>query len=108
MNRMDIPSFDKVMKHDLATGKVWTHDLGEGRACGDIVFVPDPESTSEDDGHRLVMVHVLNEERTELVALGRDEKTGGFQVTATVKVPVRVPFGFHNEFVPGSELVGVW
>ena len=49
-----------------------------------------------------------NEERTELLALGRDEKTGGFQVTATVKVPVRVPFGFHNEFVPGSELAGVW
>ena len=79
VNRMDIPSFDKVMKHDLATGKVWTHDLGEGRACGDIVFVPDPESTSEDDGHLLVMVHVWKRNGPNYWRWDGTKKPAGFK-----------------------------
>ena len=92
--------------------------LGEGRACGDIVFVPNRRlekskseknaGDDEDDGHLLVLAHVLAEDRAELLVLGRDERTGGFARVATVHIPVRVPFGFHNEFVPGSELRGVW
>ena len=104
------------MKHDLRTGEVHEFALGEGRACGDIVFVPNDEEKSksesddddEDDGHLLVLTHVLAEDRAELLVLGRDERTGGLARVATVRVPVRVPFGFHNEFVPGSELRGVW
>lgn len=116
VDRMDVPSFDRVLKHDLRTGEVHEFALGEGRACGDIVFVPNDEEKrksecdddDEDDGHLLVLTHVLAEDRAELLVLGRDERTGGLARVATVRVPVRVPFGFHNEFVPGSELRGVW
>jgi len=118
INRMDVPSFDRVLKHDLRTGEVHEFALGEGRACGDIVFVPNRRlekskseknaGDDEDDGHLLVLAHVLAEDRAELLVLGRDERTGGFARVATVHIPVRVPFGFHNEFVPGSELRGVW
>ena len=114
--RMDIPSFDRVLKHDVVTGKTWEYRLGDGRACGDIVFVPgdgdDGEggaAREEDDGYLLVMVHVLDEKapRTELVVLGRDEEAGGgLAEVAKVHVPVRVPFGFHNEFVPEHALDG--
>ena len=50
-NRMDIPSFDRVLKHDMQTGQSWEYRLGEGRACGDIVFVP--TAAEGDDGDRL-------------------------------------------------------
>ena len=124
---MDIPSFDRVLKHDLTTGQSWEFHLGEGRACGDIVFVPgdgDGASSSssssnqkrdarrEEDGYLLVMVHVLDEDqpRTELVVLGSDTSggigggAGGLEKVATVHIPIRVPFGFHNEWVPGGAL----
>ena len=106
---MDVPSFDRVLKHDLRTGEVHEFALGEGRACGDIVFVPNrrlekanqkERDDDEDDGHLLVLTHVLAEDRAELLVLGRDERTGGLARVATVRVPVRVPFGFHNEYVP--------
>ena len=139
---MDIPSFDRVLKHDLTTGQSWEFRLGEGRACGDIVFVPaDGEGASsssssssssdqkqddaqrEEDGYLLVMVHVLDEDqpRTELVVLGNDTSggvvgggggggggggSGGLEKVATVHIPIRVPFGFHNEWVPGGALHG--
>ena len=126
---MDIPSFDRVLKHDLTTGQSWEYQLGEGRACGDIVFVPgdgdgdgasssSPSSSDqkqdaqrEEDGYLLVMVHVLDEDepRTELVVLGNDSGgevggAGGLEKVATVHIPIRVPFGFHNEWVPGGAL----
>ena len=115
VDRMDVPSFDRVLKHDLRRGRVHEFALGEGRACGDIVFVPNSLEKSqsennddEDDGHLLVLTHVLAEDRAELLVLGKDERTGGLARVATVRVPVRVPFGFHNEYVPGSELRGIW
>lgn len=89
-------------------------------------------SLDEEDGNILVMVHVLNEDqpRTELLVLGMSDLSldgvagddislagggqvsatqpisGGMEVVATVHIPIRVPFGFHNEFVNGGELLG--
>jgi len=130
-DRMDIPSFDRVFKHDLRgverdddendhTTKCphdsttrggrtpTTYELGDDRACGDILFVPatDADDAEEDDGHVLVLTHVMdalgNSTRTELIVLDAKDMTPA----ATVHVPTRVPFGFHNEFVPADALRG--
>ena len=125
--RMDVPSFDKVHKHDLATGKHYTYALDENRACGDVAFVPDDD---KEGGHLLVLTHdvagngddVANgvaaarekkEKRspTELLILAddRDERNPALRLVGKVKIPVRVPFGFHNEFVAEAELPrGKW
>ena len=66
VDRMDVPSFDRVLKHDLRRGRVHEFALGEGRACGDIVFVPNnsqSENNDDEDGHLLVLTHVLAEDR---------------------------------------------
>jgi carotenoid cleavage dioxygenase len=128
--RMDVPSFDKVHKHCLSTGKHYTYCLDENRACGDVAFVPDHDKQG---GHLLVLTHdvaqqtmrdgVVNEvavsarekknERspTELLILAddRDERNPALRLVGKVKIPVRVPFGFHNEFVAEAELPqGKW
>lgn len=128
--RMDVPSFDKVHKHCLSTGKHYTYCLDENRACGDVAFVPDHDKQG---GHLLVLTHdvaqqtmrdgVVNgvavsasekkNERspTELLILAddRDERNPALRLVGKVKIPVRVPFGFHNEFVAEAELPqGKW
>ena len=132
--RMDVPGFDKVHKHDLATGKHHTYHLDAGRACGDVAFVPD--AGGEKGGHLLVLTHdvagdaafdggVPEDERgaktrsdgssrrapTELLILAddRDEANPELRLVGKVKVPVRVPFGFHNEFVAEADVPrGAW
>jgi len=100
--RMDIPAFDAVLKHDLDTGDVTRYELGEEKTCGDIIFVASDESGSEaeDDGYLLVLTHVLKEDRTELLVLN----TRTFTKQCVVQVPVRVPYGFHCEYVRGRDL----
>jgi len=97
--RMDIPAFDAVLKHDFETGEVVRYDLGDGKTCGDIIFVSSDSPESEDDGYLLVLTHVLNEDepRTELLLL----HARTFAKQCVVHIPVRVPYGFHCEYVPG-------
>lgn len=96
-----IPTFDAILKHDLSNGQTVRRPLGAGCACGDILFVPTPKDVSEgeDDGHILVMTHIVNEDRAELLIL--DAQDIMKEPTAVVHIPVRVPFGFHCEYVPG-------
>lgn len=99
--RMDIPTFDAVLKHDMESGTTTRYDLGEGRTCGDIIFVPEEHPKGEDDGYLLVLTHVdlPNEEpRTELLVL--DANGPELTKRAVVHIPVRVPYGFHCEYVP--------
>ena len=168
--RMDVPGFDKVHKHDLATGKHYTYFLEKDRACGDVAFVPN--AGDEKGGHLLVLTHDVagdaafarktptkdededededekksasssasldarssSDERssrassssssrssssrssarrapTELLILAddRDEANPELRLVGKVKIPVRVPFGFHNEFVAEADVPpGAW
>ena len=48
---------------------------------------------------------------TELLILAddRDDRNPDLRLVGKVKIPVRVPFGFHNEFVAEAELPpGAW
>ena len=100
--RMDIPTFDAVLKHDMESETTTRYDLGEGRTCGDIIFVPEKDPEGEDDGYLLVLTHVDSpdeEPRTELLVL--DANGPELTKQCVVHIPVRVPYGFHCEYVPG-------
>ena len=124
--RMDVPWFDRVHKHDLETGKLYTYHLEKNRACGDIRFVPDLENENV-AGHVLVMTHDVSSDEveadenlqkapTELLVLADDrggdsdaQSDGELRLVARVSIPTRVPFGFHNEFVAAGDLPnGEW
>lgn len=98
-----ITMFDALLKHDLASGDLVRRPLPQGTLCGDVAFAPatprGPVPVSDDDGHVLLLTHVLAEDRAELLVLdGRDILA---PPVAVVHIPVRVPFGFHCEWVAG-------
>jgi carotenoid cleavage dioxygenase len=92
----DIESSGTLLKHDLDTGRTTTRSFGKGTGAGEFVFVPRSEDSAEDDGWLLGFVHHTGEDRTELAVL--DAAT--MDDVAAVQVPVRVPYGFHGNFVP--------
>jgi carotenoid cleavage dioxygenase len=87
-----------VVRYDLASsGRVAWHP-GDGRSCGEFVFVPRDGSTAEDDGWLLGLVHDLAGGPSALAVLAADDLAAG--PVATVALPARVPFGFHGNWVP--------
>jgi len=62
------------------------------------VFVPRSGATDEDDGY--IMSYVYNGERnsSDVVILSAQDFTG--QPLAVIELPIRVPFGFHGNWIP--------
>lgn len=87
-----------LLKHDLEDGSTAVHDVGPGRAAMEGVFVPRDPDAAEDDGWVLVYVHDEGRDACDVVVLDAQDFTG--PPVATVHLPVRVPFGFHGNWVP--------
>jgi carotenoid cleavage dioxygenase len=86
-----------TLKHDLHTGERHVFDHGPGRAAGEPVFVSRPDASAEDDGWLVTYVHDLGTESAEFVVLDAQDFDRGY--VARVKLPQRVPFGFHGNWV---------
>ena len=87
-----------TLKHDLQTGRRWAFDHGPGRAAGEPVFVGRDGSTEEDDGWLVTFVHDLAEGTADFVVMdAADFDRDGY--VARVRLPQRVPFGFHGNWV---------
>ncbi len=87
-----------TVKHDLSTGAREVFDHGPGRAAGEPVFVARPGSVEEDDGWLITFVHDGNDNSAEFVIIDARDFARGY--VARVKLPQRVPFGFHGNWVP--------
>ncbi|KAK1286816.1 hypothetical protein QJS10_CPB20g00900 [Acorus calamus] len=104
-----IPKISGVVKLDLELGKtVATRVYGPGCFGGEPFFVPSSSSSSgqgmneEDDGYVVSYVH--DEVKGESKFLVLDAKSPELDVVASVKLPRRVPYGFHGLFVSEDEL----
>ena len=73
-------------------------DHGPGRAAGEPVFVVRPGGQEEDDGWLVTFVHDGNTGSAEFVVIDAQDFARGY--VARVKLPQRVPFGFHGNWVP--------
>ena len=87
----------KLYKHDLEAGTREVHDFGEGCYPGEFVFVPRSEDAPEGDGWMVGLVIDLPHETTDLVIL--DATRFGEPPVATIRIPHRVPPGFHGNWV---------
>lgn len=87
-----------LLRHDLDRGTSEVHDYGAGRGTMEAVFIPRSPDAAEDDGWLMSMVHDANENRAELVIL--DATDFGGEPVARIKLPARVPYGFHGNWVP--------
>lgn len=88
-----------LLRHDLTAGRVDLHDLDPGREAGEAVFVPRSADAPEADGWVLSMVHDTSTGHGELVVVDTADFSG--PPVAVVPLPVRVPHGFHAQWVTG-------
>ncbi len=96
--------FDGLVKYDLEDGATDTYWFGDGRWGSEAPFAPRPGATAEDDGYLVSYVYDEREQRSDVAILDATDVAAG--PVATVKLPVRVPLGFHATWVPGERLPG--
>ena len=92
-----MPTFDGVMKYDNETGTIEVHDFGDGAEAGEAVFAPRVGATSEDDGY--VICFVYHEARGESECQILDAQNITAEPVARIRIPQRVPHGFHAAWV---------
>jgi carotenoid cleavage dioxygenase len=93
--------FEGIVKYDLETGASATHSFGPGRFGSEAVFAPRPGAKDEDDGWLLSLV-ASAEGPSELEVW--DARDMAAPPLARVRLPQRVPIGFHACWVDGSVL----
>lgn len=86
-----------IQKYDFDTNTHRSHALPEHQRCGEPVFVPSEKAEAEDDGYLLCFVYDHNEEKSQLVIL--DARNIEAEPLARIKLPVRVPYGFHGSWI---------
>jgi len=90
--------FHGVIKYDLETGAAQERYYGDSEVSGEHVFAPDPDGTAEDDGWLLSFVTDRATDTTDLVVLDARDVAG--DEVARVRIPRRVPLGFHANWFP--------
>jgi carotenoid cleavage dioxygenase len=85
-----------LLKHDFLRGSTESRSLGPQKALGEFVFHPSSPDAAEDDGVLMGYVYDRTTDRSELAIL--DAQT--LQDIASIKLPHRVPAGFHGNWVP--------
>ena len=90
---------DHLFKHDLARGLHQRHDFGPGRVAGEFSFVPRRPDAAEDEGWLIGLVIDTPTDTTELTIL--DAQDFEAPPVARVRIPHRVPPGFHGAWIPG-------
>ncbi len=93
----DAPQPNVLYRHDLHTGQTLTHDYGDSYMTGEVVFVPCHADSAEDDGWLMSYVHNLDGGPSRVVIL--DAQKLGQTPQAVIELPVRVPLGFHGNWV---------
>ena len=94
----DKVSSGPLYKHDVRSGRTEAHDFGTGHASLEPVFVPRSGATDEDDGYVMAYVFDAKRNASDVVILSAQDFAG--PPLAVVELPVRVPFGFHGDWVP--------
>lgn len=95
------PKVSGFAKVDLFTGEVKKYIYGDEKYGGEPLFLPrDPNCETEDDGYILTFVHDEKNWKSEL----RIVNAITLEIEASVKLPSRVPYGFHGTFINSKDL----
>lgn len=87
---------DTLLKHDFVGHNGASRAFGTGMVSGEFVFQPSSPEAAEDDGVLMGYVYDRATDRSELAIL--DAAT--LEDVARIKLPHRVPAGFHGNWVP--------
>lgn len=94
--------FDGLVKYDTVTGQSQQHRFGPGRYGSEAPFAPRQGATAEDDGYLLSFIYDAPTDTSELLII--DARDMLAEPVARVRIPQRVPLGFHACWVPGENL----
>ncbi|XP_071698246.1 probable carotenoid cleavage dioxygenase 4, chloroplastic [Rutidosis leptorrhynchoides] len=107
-----MPKISGVVKLDVSQSEldrreciVASRMFGPGCFGGEPFFVarePENPDADEDDGYVVSYVHNENTGESRFVVM--DAKSPTLEIVAAVKLPHRVPYGFHGLFVSESDL----
>ncbi|PWA67637.1 Carotenoid oxygenase [Artemisia annua] len=107
-----MPKISGVVKLDVSLSEVDRREcivasrmFGPGCFGGEPFFVarePDNPEADEDDGYVISYVHNENTGESRFVVM--DAKSPTLEIVAAVKLPRRVPYGFHGLFVKESDI----
>ena len=92
-----------IRKYDLQTGQVDAYMPGAQYNIGEAVFVPAKDSGGgEDEGYLVTYIYDKNTDKSDFCVFDATSIEAG--PIARVKLPIRVPVGFHGVWVPDSAM----
>jgi carotenoid cleavage dioxygenase len=94
-----LPFWSAVRKYDLETGRSETRSFGKLNGVGEPVFVPRREDAAEDDGWVLALCYDQASNGSDFFVLDARHIAG--EPVARIRLPHRVPYGFHGNWAPG-------
>jgi carotenoid cleavage dioxygenase-like enzyme len=86
-----------ILKHDLVSGTVETHEFRRDATVGEAAFAPASPDGAEDDGYLMAFVHNPDRGAADLVILAAQDFTA--PPVARVHLPARIPLGFHGSWI---------
>ena len=94
---------NKLLRYDLDTGSATEHPFGTADATGgpgEAVFVPSSTAPAgEDNGWYLGYIYDPDRDGSDLVIIDASDFAG--KPVARIKLPQRVPYGFHGNWITG-------
>ncbi|AQV16009.1 carotenoid oxygenase family protein [Acinetobacter pittii] len=87
-----------LLVHDLVKGETNKHFYEKGYATGEVIFIPKQKNSEEGDGWLISYLHALDGIQASKVVI-LDSKKIGQEPQAVIDLPVRVPLGFHSNWV---------
>jgi carotenoid cleavage dioxygenase len=94
--------FHALLKYDHRDGSRTRFDYGAGEFASEAPFAPRRGAESEDDGYVVTIVSHAETHRSQCwIFSARDVAAGPI---ARVRLPARVPAGFHAKWIPGARI----
>jgi carotenoid cleavage dioxygenase len=87
-----------LYRYDVEAARVLRHSFGPHHVPSEAVFVPHASAGAEDHGWLLAYVYDMQTDRSAVVILNAQDLGGEPQ--AVIELPVRVPLGFHGNWIP--------
>ncbi len=94
------PDFGRIIKYDFTKNINEVYELGEGKRGAEPVFIPSENQKYEDEGYLMAYVYDKASDKSDLVIFNAQNIKSG--PIAQIKLPQRVPFGFHGSWVPAQ------
>lgn len=95
----DAGFFNSIFLYDHKIGQRRVHNFGPTSFTSEPIFVPRSPQSPEGEGFLLAVVYRQTENRSDVVIL--DAENTEAPPLATVKLPHRIPYGFHGNWAQG-------